>query len=124
MDLGWGREGLGRQGEEGIGLAVELDCGAEESVVAGAGGGCYAVGDFALDHEDGEVDGGGGVCQAGEDGRGDVVGQVANDEEGLAGVVGEGAKVNGENVLTEKLEVGEAVGRGEARLEIGGEDGV
>lgn len=124
VDFGWGREGLGRQGEEGIGLAVELDGGAEEAVVAAAGRGGDAVCDFALDHEDGEVDGGCGVGEAGEDGRGDVVGQVADDEELLAGFEGDGAKVNGENVLAVQLEVWEAALGGEAVFEVGGEDGV
>ena len=57
VDLGRWRKGMGRQGEELFDGAVDLDGDGQEAVVAGAGLGGDAVGDFALDHEDGAVDG-------------------------------------------------------------------
>lgn len=57
VDFGRWREGVGRQGEELFDGAVELDGEGEQSVVAGAGRGGDAVGDFTLDHEDGAFDG-------------------------------------------------------------------
>ena len=58
MDLGWWGECAGRQGEDFFNRAVELYGDGEESVVAGAGLGGDAVGDFALDHEDGAINSG------------------------------------------------------------------
>lgn len=58
MDLGRRRECAGRQSEDFFDGAVDLDGDGEQSVVAGAGLGSDAVGDFPLDHEDSAIDGG------------------------------------------------------------------
>jgi len=130
VDVGWGRKGCRREGEEGFGRAVHLDGDGEQAEVAGAGLGGDAIGYFALDHQDGAVEDGaalgcafgGGVAgsEFEEDLRGDVVGEIAEDKQGLAGGCGGGGKVEGEDVL---LEDGEAAGW-EPGAEMGGEAGV
>ena len=130
IDIGRGREGRGRKGEERFGGAVHLDGDGEQAVVARAGKGGDAIGDFALDHQYGPVEDdaaqdwafGGGVAggQFEEDLRGDVVGEIAEDEQGLASGGGGGGEVEGEDVL---LEDGEAAGW-EPGAEMGGEAGV
>lgn len=81
VDLGRRRECAGRQGKQLFHVAVELDGDREQAVVAGAGLGCDAVGDFALDHKDGAVDSLFVGCEVQQDVRGEVVGQVADDEQ-------------------------------------------
>ena len=83
MDVRWGREGARGEGEERIDAGVELGGGGEETVVADAGRGGDAVGDFALHHEDGATEVGGGAEEVEEDVGGDVVGEVADDVGGL-----------------------------------------
>jgi len=74
----------------------------------------------ALDHEGNAIDGGVALSKFEEDGRGDVVGQVAEDEEGLAGSGGSGGEVEGEDVL---VDYGDVL-CGELGAEVGGEGGV
>ena len=84
-DVGWWVEGAGRQGEEAVDFGVHLGGGGEQTVVADAGRGGYALGDFALHHQDGAGDlaGGGGFKEMEQDVRGDVVRQVADNIEGF-----------------------------------------
>ena len=70
---GWG-EGAGRQGDDGFGLSVEGGGDGKEGVVADAGCGGDADGNFALHHEDGTGDAGGVGEEVEEDIGGDVVG--------------------------------------------------
>ena len=120
VDIGrWGKGG-GRKREEVDGGTVELDGDGEDAVFAGAGLGGDAVGDFALHHEGDAIDGGVALSKFEEDGRGDVVGQVAEDEEGLAGSGGSGGEVEGEDVL---VDYGDVL-CGELGAEVGGEGGV
>ena len=79
VDLGRRREGAGRQGKEQLDRAVELHGRAEHAIVAGAGCGGDALGDFALHHQDGAIDGGVVRDEVEQDVGGDVVGQIADD---------------------------------------------
>ena len=80
-----GREGFRRQGKEFFRGAVHLHGHREQAVVARAGRGGDAIGHFALNHQYGPVERGMAGCELEEDLRGDAVGQVAEDEQGLAG---------------------------------------
>ena len=64
-------------------MRVELREGGERAVVADAGGGGDAVGDFALHHEHGAVEeiGARGGVEVEQDVGGDVVGEIADDVE-------------------------------------------
>ena len=110
-------EGGRREGEEGFDGAEHLDGGREQAVVPRAGRGGYAEGDFALHHEDGEVEGGVAGGELEQDGRGDVVGQVAGDTEALARGRGGSGEVEVEHIL---LDDGYAAGI-EVRAQAGGE---
>ena len=116
---------VGRQGEEGFDGAVKLGGDGEQAVVAGAGASRDAVCHFTLDHEDGAFEGcvrGGEVEQ---DGRSDVVRQIAGDEERAAGLCGGGFEIELEHVLCEDGEIfGGNVGaevRGEFGVQLNGE---
>jgi hypothetical protein len=87
VDVGRWVEGAGRQREEVRDLGVELGEGREWAVVADAGCGGDAVGDFALHHQDGAAEQAlaGGGEEVEEDVGGDVVGEVADDVEGGKG---------------------------------------
>lgn len=121
MDFGWRREGRGRQREKALDGAVHLDGGGEQAEIAGAGGGGGTIRNFTLDHEHGEVERGVAGGQLEQDGRGDVVRQIADDSEeaGADGVRAgsRGGKVEVEDVL---FNDGEAIG-GESFAEAGGE---
>lgn len=112
----WG-ECAGGQGEDFFDSAVELDCYGEQAVVARAGLRGDAVGDFALDHEDGAIDSGFMRGEMEQDVRGEVVGQVADDEE-LFGWLRQGGEVYVEDVALDDFDVGL---RGEAFAEARGE---
>jgi hypothetical protein len=126
-------EGFGRQGEEGFGAAVELQGDGEEAVFTGARFGGDAVGYFALDHEYCAVKYCVARCsglsgEAKQDGRGDVVGQVADDEEwlgrcgvGFGGIRGCRGEIELKDVLSSDRDVGYAFFGGETLLEVPGE---
>ena len=79
MDIGRGREGARRQSEETVHSSVELGGRGEQAVVASAGLGGDAVGDFPLHHDDGAVDRLVVVEEVQQNLRRYVVGQVADD---------------------------------------------
>jgi hypothetical protein len=87
----------------------------EQAVVARAGRRGDSLGDFALDHEHGAVKRSATGGQFEHDLRGDVVGQVAEDEQRMACLGGCRGEVKVENVL---LVDSELVG-GEAGAEMG-----
>lgn len=123
VDLGRRDEGRGRQREERFDGAVHLDGRGEHAIVAGAGGGGDAVGDFALDHEDGAVDGGVGGGDVKQDGRGDVVREIAGDGETRSACYG--GEVEVEDALLDDGDAAGCVGSGrELGAEVGGEFGV
>ena len=100
----------------------------KQAVVAGAGLGRDAIGHFALDHQDGTIQDwtvGRGVAggEFAEDLRGDAVGQVAEDEQGLAGGGRGRGKIEVEHVLLDDGDAGCTVG-GKLGAEMGGEAGV
>jgi hypothetical protein len=90
---GGGTKASGGRVKSGFRAAVELESDGEQAVVARAGPGGDAVGYLALHHEDGAVDVGiGGEFK--QDRRSDVIRQVADDEQRLAGFWAAGAKSN------------------------------
>ena len=108
VDVGWRGEGSGREREERLSRAVHLDGDGEQSVIARSGSGYDAVSDFALHHEHGAIECGVTGGEFEQDGRGDVVGQIAGDSEALACGSGGSGEVELEDVL---LDDGEALGR-------------
>lgn len=85
VDVGRRREGGWRESEEGFDARVELREGGERAVVADARVRGDAVGDFALDHEYGameDISASEGV-EVEKDVGGDVVGEIADDVEGV-----------------------------------------
>lgn len=127
VDLGRRRESFGRQREEVFDTGIELRGGREQAVVADAGMGSKAVGDLALNHNDGAVD-----ClvrgeEVEQDVGSDVVGQIADDEQLVRILGAEGTEVGSENVLLEDFDVG-LIGelgtkaRGEIAVEFDGDE--
>jgi hypothetical protein len=77
VDLRRRREGFGRECKKLFDAGVELRGDGEESVIARAGLGGHAVGDFALDHDDGAIDGAMSGEQVEQYVGSDVVGEIA-----------------------------------------------
>lgn len=121
VDLGRRVEGFRGQRKEGFGGAVELEGDGEEAVLACARAGGDTVGYFALDHEDGMREGWSARGEAQQDGRSDVVRQVADDDQRLANLLREGSEVVLEHVLTSDGDCGEAFFGEESLLDAPGE---
>ena len=125
VDIGWRRKGFRRKGEESLGGTIHLDGDGEQAVVAGAGAGGDPIGYFALDHENGAVKNrsvGGSVAggKFEQDLRGDVVGQVAEDEQRMTSGCGGCCEVELEHIL---LDYGDAIWW-KSGAKMGGEVGV
>lgn len=116
IDFGRRAEGGARYGEEDGGFGGELGLNGEIAVVAGARGGGDAVGDFELDEEDGALERGADREGFFDDGRGDVIGQVAGEGGGAPG-----GEIGFEDVPFDDFEA--RVGT-EAGAKVLGEDGV
>ncbi len=116
IDFGRRAEGGAGDGEEDGYFGGELGLDGEIAVVAGAGFGGEAVGDFELDEEDGALEQRAEGEGFFDDGRGDVVRQVAGDGDGAPG-----GEIGLENVLFDDFEARVAAKTG---AEVLGEDGV
>jgi len=99
VHIGRRRKCFGRQRKERLGGPVHLESNGEQTVVARAWMGGDAVGNFALNHEDGEVERGVAGRQLEQDRRGDVVGQIADHAEPLARRSGNLIEIEVEYVL-------------------------
>jgi hypothetical protein len=117
VNLGRRGEGAGRECEELLDGTVELDGDGEQAVVARAGLGSDTVGDFALHHEDGAIERCMILSELEQDGGGDVVRQISDDGEGMAGVLRCGGEVEGEDILVDD---GDTAG-GEFRAQMRGQ---
>ncbi len=127
MNLRRRREGFRGESEEGLDAGVELRGGGEQAVIAGAGAGGDALSDFMLDHHDGAVDDGVRGEEVKEDVGGDVVGEIADDEELAVAVGSEGGQIGSQNVLLKDFDLrvaGElcAQARSEAAVEFDGDE--
>ena len=116
IDLGRRAEGGARDRKEDGDFGGELGLDGEIAVVAGTGFGGETVGDFELNEEDGALEQRAEGERLFDDGRGDVVGQVAGDGDGAPG-----GEIGLENVLFDDFEARIAT---EAGAEVLGEDGV
>lgn len=105
VNLGRRSEGRGRKREELLGGAVHLRGDGEGAVVARAGFGADAVGDFALDHEHGGVEGGVALGEAKQNRRGDVVREVADDGQLLSCLGCCGGEVEAEHILLDNFHI-------------------
>ena len=120
MNIGRRRKRFGREREEGFHGAIHLHGYGEQSIVARAWRGRDAGGHFALDHENGAIENGVAGGEFEEDLRCDAVGQIANDDERLAGGCGGGGEVEVQDVLSKDCN---APGR-ELSLQMSGEAGI
>ena len=125
-DSGRRVEGAARNFENEFGAGIELREDREIAVVARAGLGGEAESDFGLDDDVNFVDEIGEVEEVMEDGRGDVVGEIAVDADAASG--GEGREIGFEDVAGNDIEVGRffrkvAKSGDELRVEFDGVDG-
>jgi hypothetical protein len=118
-DFGRGLEGAAGnlQGDFGVGEVLGED--GEVAVVAGAGAGGEALGDFELDDDVDGFDLRGVLEEPVQDGRGDVVGEIAVDAHAPVGE--EFCEIELEDVAGDDGEVGESFGEA---LEAGDERGI
>lgn len=105
VDVGRGSEGCGRQREEVVDLGIHLSRCREQAEVARARCRGDAVCHLALHHDDGHAERGVLGEEMQQDVRRNVVGQVANDVGGFAGLQ-IGAEVSVEDVGFDDLYVG------------------
>ncbi len=119
MDVRRRREGARRQREEILNAGVELSGRGEQAIVATAGLGGNAVGDFALNHDNGSIDDRMMVEEVQQDRRGYVVGEIADDGEFFA--ASEAGEISREEVLGDDLD---GICQFEMLLQVASQDGV
>ena len=126
MDLRRRSKGPRRQRQQAGDVGIHPGQDRQHTVVAGADLGDEPVGDFLLQHQDGVAHaarGGRQVEQGKQDGRGDVVGEVTHDSNGVIGAEGrteplrdDGGQIDLEHIAKHQCQVG-----GLGRIQFGGE---
>ncbi len=108
VDFGGGIKIVRAQGEQPLQVEVVLEQDRQDAVIFAAGSGQQALANFLLHHQDHNPDGLFFLQQLEEQGRGDLIGQVADDGQGMIRFPAAGQEIEVEGILGDDLDIGQS----------------